>query len=117
MSGLKMDVEYLATDGDSKDVALLIPFMSAGSSTVNREAENPSACVKVSVCVCACVCVCVCVCVQSLPVPHLAGPVVEHLISFVDDRASDDRNRNRSTFADGKRRRDIRAKDVGACNR
>jgi len=46
MSGLKMAVEYLATEGDRKDGALLTPFMSAGSSTVNREAENPSACVK-----------------------------------------------------------------------
>jgi hypothetical protein len=46
MSDLKMDVEYRATDGDSKDVARLMPFMSEGSSMVSREAENPSACVK-----------------------------------------------------------------------
>jgi hypothetical protein len=41
-----VDVEYLATDGDNKEVALLIPLMSAGSSTVNLEAENPSVCVR-----------------------------------------------------------------------
>ena len=43
-----MDVEYRATEGDTKEVVtLLIPLMSAGSSMVNREAEKPSVCVNV----------------------------------------------------------------------